>query len=237
LGRPEFKLSRAEAYVGVLIDDLTTLGVSEPYRMFTSRAEFRLSLREDNADQRLRTYGREFGLVSDADYARFVERRETIEACQAFLRRRFLKPSPEVAQKLESLGTSPLAQPQNLLQLLKRPELGLSDVLDLWKDDAFDRALDPNTAETLEIEVKYEGYIEMQRQEIARLRKMSESAIPVGFNFREVPGLSFEVREKLSKSQPQTLAQAATISGVTPAALTAILFHLRQKGNPVERTV
>ncbi len=230
LGRPPFVLSRAEAYVGVLIDDLTTMGVTEPYRMFTSRAEFRLSLREDNADLRLRPYAHQLGLIDDAEFARFNTRKAAIAACQVFLRKRFLKPTPEVSAKLAALGTSPLVQPQTLLQLLRRPELSLSAVLDLWKDDSLEFPLDPITAETLEIEVKYEGYIEMQRLEIARLKKMSESAIPQAFNYRDVAGLSFELREKLSLSRPETLAKAATISGVTPAALTAILFHLRQKG-------
>jgi tRNA uridine 5-carboxymethylaminomethyl modification enzyme len=236
-GREPFLLSRAEAYLGVLIDDLTTLGVSEPYRMFTSRAEFRLSLREDNADARLRPYAFELGLIDGAEYEIFLSRRAAIGRCEEFLRTQMAKPSPENDQKLQSLGTAPLSQAQSLRQLLKRPELGLSQVLNL-AETPFLPALDRNSAETLEIEVKYEGYIEMQRQEIARLKKMGHSEIPQDFNFREVAGLSFELREKLSQRRPVTLAQAAGISGVTPAALTAILFQLRQKGpSSLERTL
>ncbi len=230
--RPPFVLSRAEAYAGVLVDDLTTLGVTEPYRMFTSRAEFRLSLREDNADARLRPYAFDLGLIGEAEIERFHSRRDAIRACHEHLRTQIVKPSPFVGAELERLGTAPLNQAQSQLQLLKRPELGLSDVLGLVPDRPFQPALDPNSAETLEIEIKYAGYIEMQRQEIARLKKMSESVIPADFNFRGVAGLSIELRDKLSRQRPQTLAQAASVSGVTPAALTAILFHLRQKGPP-----
>jgi tRNA uridine 5-carboxymethylaminomethyl modification enzyme len=205
--------------------------------MFTSRAEFRLSLREDNADARLRPYAFELGLIDGAEYEIFLSRRAAIGRCEEFLRTQMAKPSPENDQKLQSLGTAPLSQAQSLRQLLKRPELGLSQVLNL-AETPFLPALDRNSAETLEIEVKYEGYIEMQRQEIARLKKMGHSEIPQDFNFREVAGLSFELREKLSQRRPVTLAQAAGISGVTPAALTAILFQLRQKGpSSLERTL
>jgi tRNA uridine 5-carboxymethylaminomethyl modification enzyme len=229
-GEPAFSLSRAEAYLGVMIDDLIHLGVTEPYRMFTSRAEFRLSLREDNADARLRPYGWKLGLVSRGDYEAFREKRGQIESVRASMERSFLKPTPELQEKLQALGTNPLAAPISQSQLLKRPEIGLEDVMAL--DTGADwPPLSCESQETLEVEVKYEGYIELQRQEIARLNRMQGLGIPEAFNYDGVEGLSNEIREKLGRNRPKTLADAARISGVTPAALTALLFHLRQKGS------
>lgn len=225
-GEPPFTLSRAESYVGVLIDDLTHHGVTEPYRMFTSRAEFRLSLREDNADLRLSPYGRALGLLGDADFARFQMRQEVLAQGKAFLAKTVLKPTPEVDAALEKLGTTPLSQAAPLIQVLKRPEVGLEDLLAFCP---FPGVLDPDSAETLEIELKYAGYIELQRQEIERLRKMSGATIPTTLDFQKIAGLSHEVREKLKRHRPATLADASNIPGITPAALTAVLFHLRQK--------
>lgn len=227
-GEPPFHLSRAEAYAGVLIDDLTHHGVTEPYRMFTSRAEFRLSMREDNADLRLTPRARALGLISDADFARFERRQERIAQGQALLAKKTLKPSPEVEAALKALESAPLTQPQPLGQLLKRPEVGLEDLLRL-APDLLPPDLEPETAETLEIEVKYAGYIELQRQEIARLHKMEGLNIPPTLDFGAISGLSFEVREKLTRLRPATLAEASAIPGMTPSALTAVLFHIRQK--------
>ncbi len=225
---PPFTLSRAESYVGVLIDDLIHHGVTEPYRMFTSRAEFRLSLREDNADLRLSPYGRALGLIGDADFARFQARQEKLSTGKRFLSKTILKPTPEVDAALGKLGTTPLAQACSLEQLLKRPEVGLEDLLSFCP---FPGELDAESAETLEIELKYAGYIELQRQEIDRLRKMSTASIPHSIDFQSIAGLSHEIREKLKVRRPTTLAEASTIPGITPAALTAVLFHLRQKEN------
>ncbi len=227
-GAPSFSLSRAESYLGVLIDDLTTHGVSEPYRMFTSRAEFRLSLREDNADLRLTPYGHALGLISDGEFERFQQRQEALSAGKEALGRAIVKPSQEVDSYLATLGSSPLSQSQPALQLLKRPEVGLEDLFSLCPS-LFSRDLAAETAETLEIEVKYAGYIELQRQEIERLRRMVDTAIPSELDFRRVSGLSYEVREKLTSARPSSLADASSVPGVTPAALTALLFHLRQK--------
>ena len=223
-----FLLSRAESYLGVLIDDLTRHGVTEPYRMFTSRAEFRLSLREDNADLRLSPFARALGLLSDADFARFQARQERIERSKEALDRTILKPGPVVEEKLRELGSAGLSQAVPLSQMLKRPEVGLSDLFSMLPGP-FAVDLDPESAETLEIEVKYSGYIELQRQEIARLRKLVATRIPETLDFQKIAGLSHELRDKLARAKPASLADAATVPGVTPAALTAVLFHLRQK--------
>ncbi len=222
---PPFTLSRAESYLGVLIDDLSTHGITEPYRMFTSRAEFRLSLREDNADLRLTPYGKALGLIGDDEYHRFQTRAEKIEKSRALLDQGTIKPSESLDRDLAALGSSPLEQAQFASQLLRRPEIGLDDLLG-WFPLPWE--LDPETAETLEVEVKYAGYIALQRDEIARLRKMQGLSIPASLDYQRIAGLSFEVREKLTKAKPGTLADASTIPGITPAALTAVLFHLRQ---------
>lgn len=228
LGRPPFLVSRAEAYLGVLVDDLTTLGVNEPYRMFTSRAEFRLSLREDNADQRLRPRARELGLISDADWARFERKRALLDSTRVYLEKTFAKPSPEGDAALVRLGTVPLATSQSFAQLLRRPELTLEDLRNMFHVE-LPASVDAEAAETLEIEIKYAGYIAMQRDEISRLAKMRELSIPDTLDFGQVMGLSVEIREKLGRLRPRTLADAAQVSGVTPAALTALLFHLRNR--------
>jgi tRNA uridine 5-carboxymethylaminomethyl modification enzyme len=227
LGAAPFILDRSRAYIGVMIDDLIHLGVNEPYRMFTSRAEFRLSLREDNADLRLRQYGFRLGLVSSEDFERFEERAGEIKECKIFLSKTLVRPTAENNAWLESLGTTPITEAIPMSQLLKRPEIGLEDVYSLvFGAKCPEHA---QTRETLEVEVKYSGYIEMQRLEIERLKKMDEWAIPPFFDFQSVAGLSFELREKLSKQQPKSLSEAARVSGVTPAALSALLFHLRKK--------
>jgi tRNA uridine 5-carboxymethylaminomethyl modification enzyme len=212
-GRSAFTLSRAEAYLGVLVDDLTSQGVNEPYRMFTSRAEFRLSLREDNADMRLREYGRQIGLIGDDEYRHFTEKKRRLTSTRVFLGQKFLKPDNV-----------------SMAQYLKRPEVSLPDMLDMFHVE-LPEPLNAEELETLEVEVKYEGYIEMQRLEIERLKKMNTLGIPETFNYGDVAGLSVEVREKLGRTKPRTLGDASRISGVTPSALTALLFHLRQKGD------
>ncbi len=224
-------LSRAEAYIGVMIDDLVTCGVTEPYRMFTSRAEFRLSLREDNADARLRPRGREIGLVNDEDFARFTEKARALETARVYLTKTWVKPTSQIQEKLATWATPPLATSQTYAQLLRRPELGLEQVSQLTSDPAI-AALDPEMQETLEVEVKYEGYIGLQKEEIERVSRMGTVSFPESFEFSDVKGLSYEIREKLSRLRPKTLADASRLSGVTPAALSTLLFHLRQKGNP-----
>ena len=206
--------------------------------MFTSRAEFRLSLREDNADLRLTEKGRFVGLVTTSAFFQYEKRKKSLQNLRTFLSGEWLKPNPELQSKLEMLGTTPLSYPQSLAQLLKRPELGLSEVLSLVEAKGSDwESLDDDSRETAEIEIKYDGYIEMQRQEIERLRKMKGLDIPVSLEYAEVVGLSFEVREKLARTKPRTLGDAARISGVTPAGLTALLFHIRQRMNGNDQRV
>lgn len=221
-------LTRTESYLGVMVDDLTSLGVNEPYRMFTSRAEYRLSLREDNADLRLSRHGIELGLLDDNQNAQFNERTCFIEETKVFLKKTFVKPSPKVQEFLAGKNLSPLVQGQSLDALIKRPELSLLEVMDLSETPP-PHTLTRQTAETLEVEVKYEGYVAMQTQEIERMKKLQGLAIPLELSYSAVSGLSIEIREKLERAKPSTLADAAKISGVTPAALSALLFHIRQK--------
>jgi tRNA uridine 5-carboxymethylaminomethyl modification enzyme len=229
---PPLILSRSESYIGVMIDDLTSLGVTEPYRMFTSRAEYRLSLREDNADLRLSTYGFQIGLLPEDHYKKMLLRKEKIERLQGTFKKIFIKPSKDLTTDMKVLGTSPLESAQSLSNLLKRPEVGIKDVLK-WGEEFLssnDKTnLDKATEETLEIEVKYEGYISIQKDEIRHLNKMKDSSIPQAFSYEKVIGLSIELKEKLAKLKPTSLAEAAKIPGVTPAALTALLFHLKKK--------
>ena len=241
---PPLILSRTESYIGVMIDDLTSLGVTEPYRMFTSRAEYRLSLREDNSDLRLSPYGHEIGLLPKEHFGKMLERKKQIESLSSVFKTLYIKPSKGLSYDMNVLGTATLTSAQSLSNLLKRPEVGIEDVLKwaepvLPEENRFE--LSPATKETLEIEVKYEGYISIQKDEIRNLSKMKESKIPEVLDYSSVIGLSIEIREKLSKSRPESLAEAAKIPGVTPAALTALLFHIKKKTSrshePAPRTV
>ena len=228
-GDSPFTLSRSESYIGVMIDDLISMGVTEPYRMFTSRAEFRLSLREDNADMRLRPYGAKLGLISGDENAEFQSKRAKLAEIRVWMDKTFVKPGPEIDDILKSVGGSPLAVPSTVTQLLRRPEVDLSCL----KGHSLLQPLTnlPHSLEeTLEIETKYAGYIEIQRQELERLNRLKELSIPGDFNFAAVAGLSIEIRDKLSRLRPSSLAQASTISGVTPAAISALAFHIRQRG-------
>ncbi|MFM8313668.1 MAG: tRNA uridine-5-carboxymethylaminomethyl(34) synthesis enzyme MnmG [Deltaproteobacteria bacterium] len=234
-GREPFILSRTESYIGVMVDDLTTLGVNEPYRMFTSRAEYRLSLREDNADMRLSHYGISLGLLGQNERLRFEEKKRSIEVTKTFLKKTFVKPTEKLNQLFASKGLNPMLQAQSLDSLLKRPELELSDILQI-SEAAPPQPLDQQTSDTVEIEVKYEGYVVMQAQEIERLKKLQTLTIPKELKYGVVSGLSIEIKEKLERIKPNTLADAAKISGVTPAALSALLFHLRQKPPTSEAT-
>lgn len=233
--RKPFILSRTEAYLGVMIDDLTTLGVNEPYRMFTSRAEYRLSLREDNADLRLSSYAGDLGLLSEDQKVILKERMSSIEQTKVFLKKTFVKPTFLVSELFKSKGLNPISQAQSLDALVKRPELSLSEVLEISEIQP-PVSLNQATAETIEVEVKYEGYVAMQQQEIERLRKLQGMMIPSELKYGSVSGLSIEIKEKLEKFKPTTLADAAKISGVTPAALSALLFHIRQKSAATEIT-
>lgn len=232
LERPLVTLDRTEAYLGVLADDLVRHGITEPYRMFTSRAEHRLSIREDNADLRLRPIGRRVGLVGDEDFARFEARQEALGRARAYLAGTSVPLSDRVTEWFEGQGLVPPAQADRAVRWLKRPEVGISDVIG-WLGEGPLTALDPLSQETVEIEVKYEGYIAALAEERRRLAKCRETALPPALAFDRVDGLSNELREKLRRSRPATLAEAASIPGMTPSGLAALLSHLH-KGQHVQ---
>lgn len=215
---------RDQAYIGVLIDDLITRGTSEPYRMFTSRAEHRLILREDNADLRLTETGRALGLVDERRWRRFQEKRAAIERETERLRRTWLIPGRVSEEEINRVLGQPLTREANLLELLRRPQVTYRALLSLA--DAGEAVADPLVAQQIEIQAKYAGYIERETEEIARQRAHEEIALPDDFDYCAVRGLSVEVRHKLSRHRPATLGQAARISGVTPAAISLLLIHL-----------
>ena len=217
---------RHEAYLGVLVDDLVTLGTSEPYRMFTSRAEYRLLLREDNADLRLTPIGRELGLIDDARWGAFSARREAIEHEHERLRNTLVHPGSAEARAFAALGERELGREYRLVELLRRPEVSYRDIAAICGDPG----ISADVAEQVETQCKYAGYIERQQQEIERLRRHENTALAEDFEYARVSGLSHEVRQKLAAARPHTLAQAARIPGVTPAAISLLLIHLRRQG-------
>jgi tRNA uridine 5-carboxymethylaminomethyl modification enzyme len=218
---------RDEAYIGVLIDDLVTQGTIEPYRMFTSRAEYRLQLREDNADLRLTGIGRELDLVDDARYAAFERKRDAIERETARLGALWASPANALGGEIAGLLGTPLSRETNALDLLKRPELDYARLLTL--PSLAPAVEDAAVAEQVEIGVKYAGYLDRQRQEIARQQRHETAAIPHGFDYAHVRGLSSEVRQKLERVRPETVGQAQRIPGMTPAAISLLLVHLSRR--------
>ncbi len=217
---------RDEAYIGVLVDDLITMGTLEPYRMFTSRAEYRLLLREDNADSRLTEKGRELGLVDDTRWAAYCDKRETVERERQRMARTWIQPNTPEADILNSKIPTPISREHNLLDLLKRPELSYSDVAGLKGEVSANLQV----AEQIEIGVKYAGYIDRQTEEIERLRRFEHTSLPLDFDYQTVEGLSNEIKQKLSSARPETLAQASRIPGVTPAAVSLLLIYLKKRG-------
>ncbi|WP_116367792.1 tRNA uridine-5-carboxymethylaminomethyl(34) synthesis enzyme MnmG [Parahaliea mediterranea] len=217
---------RDEAYIGVLVDDLITMGTHEPYRMFTSRAEYRLLLREDNADLRLTEKGRQLGLVDDARWARFEAKREAIAAETARLAATFVHPSTDEAAQLAGKLDKPLTREYSLADLLKRPELTYADIAGLKGQPL----ADTQAAEQVQIQAKYAGYIDRQQEEIDRLRRYEHTLLPEDFDYSLVDGLSNEVKQKLGDARPQTLARASRIPGVTPAAVSLLLIYLKKRG-------
>jgi tRNA uridine 5-carboxymethylaminomethyl modification enzyme len=222
---------RDEAYLGVLVDDLITMGTLEPYRMFTSRAEYRLLLREDNADLRLTTKGRELGLVDDPRWQRFEAKREAIEQETARLATTFVHPGTPEADALAARLGKPLGREYSLADLLKRPELDYPAIAGL-KGDGID---DQQAAEQVAIQAKYAGYIDRQQDEIERLRRHENTPLPVDLDYARVDGLSNEVRQKLEEARPETLARASRIPGVTHAAVSLLLVYLKKHGRVADR--
>ncbi len=226
-GREPFILKRSDAYIGVLIDDLVTKGTSEPYRMFTSRAEYRLHLREDNADLRLREKGYEVGLVSKKDYQAFKEKKKLIEKTLFKISSLKINPTKENNEILQQWGSAPLKKDATLKEILKRPEIHFHHL------HAFDQGFEDIPKEVLEqveIQVKYNGYMRRQEEQIERFKKWEEVRFPEEFDFSKVIGLSTEVREKLVKIKPFSLGQASRISGVTPAAISILMVNLKKQG-------
>ena len=216
---------RDEAYIGVLVDDLITNGTSEPYRMFTSRAEYRLILREDNADLRLTEKGRELGLVDDERWSVFSEKKERIEKESERLGAAFVHPGSEPAKTLENKLSKPISREYSLLELLRRPELTYNDVAGLVGE----AETHAQVAEQVEIQTKYQGYIDRQTEEIARMRRYENTRIPVELDYGQIEGLSNELKQKLSESRPETLGRASRIQGMTPAAVSLLLVFLKKR--------
>ncbi|WP_337040048.1 tRNA uridine-5-carboxymethylaminomethyl(34) synthesis enzyme MnmG [Serratia marcescens] len=219
---------RDQAYLGVLVDDLSTLGTKEPYRMFTSRAEYRLMLREDNADLRLTEKGRELGLVDDVRWARYSEKLERIERERQRLRDIWMHPHAENVEQVNVLLKAPLSREANGEELLRRPEM---DYAQLTGTDAFAPPLDDvQAAEQVEIQVKYEGYIARQQEEIEKQQRNENTVLPLDLDYRQVSGLSNEVIAKLNDHKPNSIGQASRISGITPAAISILLIWLKKQG-------
>jgi tRNA uridine 5-carboxymethylaminomethyl modification enzyme len=224
-GLPAFELQRSEAYLGVLVDDLITRGTNEPYRMFTSRAEYRLMLREDNADLRLTERGRALGLVEDDRWRAFEAYREQLERLEQSLRAQWLRPDSDAARILQRRLQNPLVREYRFDDILKRPELGIDDLMP-FIDAAADYS--PAVREQAEVRVKYAGYLDRQQQEIDKASRHEQTRLPESMDYGEVRGLSNEVAQKLAQHRPATIGQAGRISGITPAAISLLLVHLKR---------
>jgi len=224
--QPSWCPRRDEAYLGVLVDDLITLGTSEPYRMFTSRAEYRLLLREDNADLRLTEKGRELGLIEDSHWQAFSQKRDAIASEKERLKDTWIHPNTPASERLNEKLPQPLHREAALLDLLKRPELNYEDLAGLAEGVV---PLDPQVQEQVQIQVKYAGYIDRQAAEIEKVRKQEETPLPVDLDYTQVDGLSNEMKNKLGTVKPASLAQASRIPGVTPAAISMLLIHLKKR--------
>ena len=228
-------LDRSQAYIGVMIDDLVTKGTKEPYRLFTSRAEYRLLLREDNADFRLCPIGREIGLLDDQRYQIFRRKREAMEKLRQHLDRTPLRPDPELNRRLAARQSAPLRQNASLAELLKRPELDMDMVLELAAAEgsvaeaAFSAEFAAHIRREVELEIKYAGYIARQEEQVQRFRKLEAVRLPDELQYDGMPGLSREVSEKLIRIRPRTLGQAARIAGITPAAIGVLQVYLKKQ--------
>ena len=225
LGREELILSRSDAYIGVLIDDLVTKGTNEPYRLLTSRAEYRLLLRHDNADLRLTEMGYNIGLISQERYEKFTAKKEAVEAEIKRLSSIILKPNEQVQGLIQSLGGTALKDGVRASDLLKRPEMSYEHIESLTKSEM---ELDPEVKEQVEIQIKYQGYIEKSLQQVERLKKMEDKKIPENIDYNAINGLATEARQKLEKIRPLSIAQASRISGVNPADISILLVYLEQ---------
>ncbi|BBW98049.1 tRNA uridine-5-carboxymethylaminomethyl(34) synthesis enzyme MnmG [Geobacillus sp. FSL W8-0032] len=225
LGREEIILSRSDAYIGVLIDDLVTKGTNEPYRLLTSRAEYRLLLRHDNADLRLTELGYRIGLISEERYEKFLAKKEAIEREKKRLQTIIIKPTPEVQEVIRQAGGSELKDGIRAADLLRRPEMTYEHIQKLAPSD---EEIAKEVAEQVEIQIKYEGYIQKSLQEVERLKKMENKKIPEDIDYDAIQGLATEARQKLKQVRPLSIAQASRISGVNPADISILLVYLEQ---------
>jgi tRNA uridine 5-carboxymethylaminomethyl modification enzyme len=228
VGEPPVILRRDEAYIGVLIDDLVTKGTEEPYRMFTSRAEHRLLLREDNADARLTPIGRSLGLISESRWISFGEKRDDIAEFMEFVDERIIYPTQGTNEILVGLGSAPLKKPQALRSIISRPELSLEKVVTALTPER-SASLSYDLAAEIEVNIKYAGYIESQKRLIAKFAELEKIRVPGNFDYSSVKGLSNEVVENLKRVEPRDLAQASRISGITPAAISILMIYLSQR--------
>ena len=231
---PAWCPGRDEGYIGVLVDDLVTRGVSEPYRMFTSRAEYRLILREDNADLRLTESGRRLGVVDDVRWDAFNRKRDAIAREQEHLKSTWVVPSSLSPEAAKRIFGGLIEREYSLMDLLKRPEVSYAALAGLPGGEG--RVVDPAVAAQVEVQAKYQGYVARQREEIERHERYESLALPRDLDYGEVRGLSIEVRQKLSQHRPETIGQASRISGITPAAISLLLVHLKRRSRPRERS-
>lgn len=226
-GEPELILTRSQAYIAVLVDDLVTKGTLEPYRMFTSRAEHRLLLREDNADERLTAIGRELGLVDDSRWTRYTRKRAAVNEIMAGLEAVRVRPDAATRDQVEAMGGTIPQKAVSLKELLRQPELSIENLAPLWPEL---ENFDGEALEEAEIKTKYEGYLRRQQELVDRFEKMEQTTLPEDMIYTGIPGLSREVVEKLTRIQPRTLGQAGRISGITPAALSCLEIQLKKIG-------
>ncbi len=229
-GKDSFMLERSEAYIGILIDDLVTKGIDEPYRMFTSRAEYRLILREDNADLRLGELGHSIGLVSDERIEELRVRKTALENELERLENEKVFPNEKTNRLLEDLGSQKIRKPQSLKEILRRP--GFTYEMLGFIDSAANPHISTKLGAQIEMEVKYEGYIKRQKEEIGRLQKLENMKIPLTFKYGDIPGLSNEIIQKLSRIKPESIGQASRVSGITPAAISVLLVHIKKTRGP-----
>jgi tRNA uridine 5-carboxymethylaminomethyl modification enzyme len=219
---------RDEAYLGVLVDDLITMGTTEPYRMFTSRAEYRLTLREDNADLRLTEKGRELGLVNDLRWNHFTDKREKVALELQRLKNTWVQPGTEQAERVNQLLEKPLSREYNLADLLSRPRVGYDSLLEAVDSPSSKTNLDAQVTEQAEIQIKYQGYINRQQEEIDKLKRQENTLLPANFDYQQMQGLSNELKQKLDQARPENIGRAARIPGMTPAAVSLLLVYLKK---------
>jgi tRNA uridine 5-carboxymethylaminomethyl modification enzyme len=230
-GESPFVLDRSEAYIGVLIDDLVTKGTSEPYRMMTSRAEYRLFLRQDNADERLTQYGYDIGLISAERYRRFIRKRDRVAGEIRRLNETHLAPSERLTELIEKLGSTPPTNGISLADLIRRPQIRYSD---LEKVDAARPDLEPAVVFSVELSIKYEGYLKLEKERIEKFKALENKALPQNLPYEEIEGLRIEARQKLSRLRPVSIGQASRISGVSPADIAVLMVYLdarKRRGN------